>query len=58
MQLTEKELVDLIQSGEKVHFEGKDASRGFPGDVWETYSSFANTDDGVIVIGLKEVDHK
>ena len=58
MQLTEKGLVDLIQNGEKVHFEGKDASRGFPGDVWEPYSSFANTDGGVIVLGLKEVDHK
>ena len=52
MQLTDKELVDLIQNGEKVHFEGKDASGGLPGNLWDSYSSFANTDGGVIVLGL------
>lgn len=49
------EYVDsLLRSQEAVDLEFKTARSGFPNSVWETYSSFANTDGGTIVLGIKE----
>ena len=49
------EYVDsLLRSQEAVDLEFKTACAGFPNSVWETYSSFANTDGGTIVLGIKE----
>ncbi|TMP26689.1 AAA family ATPase [Pseudoalteromonas rubra] len=33
---------------------GKDGKGAIPKDMWETYSSFANTNGGTIILGLKE----
>jgi len=50
----ERELWDLINKGENAELECKSAVGGLPDDVWETYSSFANTDGGIILLGIKE----
>ena len=54
MKLTAKQIARLVKQGEVVHTECKDASGGLPDALWESYSSFANTDGGVILLGVKE----
>ena len=58
MKLTAKQIERLVKQGEVVHTECKDAFGGLPDSLWESYSSFANTDGGVILLGVKEVDRK
>ena len=58
MKLTARQIERLIRQGEVVHAECKDASGGLPDSLWESYSAFANTDGGVILLGAKEVGGK
>ena len=58
VKLTARQVERLVKQGEVVHTECKDASGGLPDSLWESYSSFANTDGGVILLGVKEVDRK
>lgn len=44
----------LLQLGERITFECKKAEGQLPKSVWETYSSFANTIGGTILLGIKE----
>lgn len=49
-----RELQKLVYKGEKVDVECKKAAGGFPHSVYETYSSFANTNGGTIIFGVDE----
>ena len=44
----------IITHDESADLEFKTASGGFPKSLWETYSAFANTDGGIIILGIRE----
>lgn len=44
----------LLHVGERISFECKKCENQIPKSVWETYSSFANTVGGIIVLGITE----
>ena len=54
--ITKEQLENLLLSYESSELEFKSAKGGFPGSFWETYSSFANTQGGCVVLGVKQTD--
>lgn len=47
-------IIELLKVGERINLECKKAESNLPNSVWETYSSFANTDGGLILLGVEE----
>lgn len=45
---------ELLRYGERITLECKDSRSEISKSVWETYSSFANTCGGVILLGIEE----
>lgn len=47
-------LLELLEIGERVDIECKEAESDIPKSIWESYSSMANTNGGIIVLGIYE----
>ena len=49
-----KDLNQILKQGERLTLECKKATSTLPSSIWETYSSFANTYGGTILLGVAE----
>ena len=47
-------ILEAAQVGETTDWEFKSGRGGFPGSFWETYSAMANSEGGVVVLGVRE----
>ena len=54
MNIDEKTIRAALLKGERVTLECKRAQKDVPVDAWKTYSAFANTYGGLILLGVQE----
>lgn len=52
--VTSEGLLDLLKYGEHLMLECKKAENELPRSIWESYSAFANTLGGTILLGIDE----
>lgn len=48
------DIASILNAKEHVNMEVKAAGGGIPNSIWETYSYFANTFGGTIILGIEE----
>lgn len=53
-----EEIKKLAAMSENAAVEFKRARGGVPADFWPSYSAFANTDGGTVILGVREKDDK
>lgn len=52
--MNRREILESLRYGERVTLECKKAESRIPNSIWETYSAFANTSGGLILLGVEE----
>jgi predicted HTH transcriptional regulator len=52
--MTKEDIINLLSNGEHATVEVKRAKSDVPKSIWETYSAFANTYGGTILLGIEE----
>lgn len=50
-----QELTELLDFGEKIFLECKKSASNLPSSIWPSYSAFANTIGGTIILGIDEI---
>lgn len=53
-EFLKNEFLEELKLGEDSERECKLTEDGLPESIWETYSAYANTDGGTILLGIKE----
>lgn len=52
--MNKNDIIQLLLQGERNSLERKKATTNVPDNVWDTYSAFANTYGGTILLGIYE----
>lgn len=52
------ELLDILNLGENADLECKKSKNEVPKSLWDTYSAMANTNGGLIILGVDELNHE